>query len=122
MATEEYISPYAVDKRTRQSVLAALVDNRSINDTHNRDSRRATAKFRPAFNGESFASALGIITVVVEGLLIEGAGVGDGERRLIPERPRGSSRAPIYLGTDKAVCDFSFGVMFSELETWRVEL
>ncbi|KAF6237694.1 hypothetical protein HO173_003895 [Letharia columbiana] len=102
MATEEYISPYAVDKRTRRSVLAALVDNRSINDTHNRDSRRATAKFRPAFNGESFASALGIITVVVEGLLIEGAGVGDGERRLIPERPRGSSRAPIYLGTDRA--------------------
>ncbi|KAF6241842.1 hypothetical protein HO173_000554 [Letharia columbiana] len=69
--------------------MAALVDNRSIKDTHDRDSRRATPKLKPEFNGESFSGTLRTTTVVVEGLLIEGAEGWVEERRLVPGREVG---------------------------------
>ena len=69
--------------------MAALVDNRSIKDTHDRDSSRATPKLKPEFNGESFSGTLRTTTVVVEGLLIEGAEGWVEERRLVPGREVG---------------------------------
>ena len=66
-------------------------------------------------------STLDTAKVVIEMLCYEGGG-GWGERTgLEPERPRasdrllvGALRAPIIVGDDKAVGDFSFGAMVYE--------
>ena len=84
----------------------AAQENRSIAEVHERASRNL-APFVPDFDFDSFSGAVATITVVVEGVCFKGVGGWEGEGQLVPERPRGASTAPIYLGTDRAVCDFS---------------
>lgn len=108
---EPYVSPYAVDERTRRSVMVAQ-ENKSIAEVHERDSRRiATAKyppFKPEFDADSFSGALATVTVAVEGVCFEGVAGWEVRRLVVSERPRGQGFAPSYLGNDRVVCDFSF--------------
>lgn len=131
MADDDYVSPYTVDDRTRRSVMAAQVSNKSIQEVQDGDFRRSTPRkfprFQPEFNGDSFLSALSTITVVIEGLCFEGAEGWDEVQRLVPEKPRVSSRLiggpsqpTVNFGNDRAVCGVSFEVMVSEL-TWKIE-
>lgn len=115
MATDDYISPYTADERTRRSVMAALVENKSIHDVYERDARRTKPgkypSFKPEFDGDSFSGALHIVTGVIEALCFEGAEGWDGVQRLVPQRQRLSARllggpsvAPVRFGSDRAVC------------------
>lgn len=133
MAANPYISPYTVDERLHRSVMAAQLHNHTIHEVHQRDFRRSRpfkhVAFKPDFNEDSFSGALGTITVVIEGLCFEGAEGWTEVQMLMPERRRLSSQlfgapsvAPILFGNDRAVCIFSFRLMASQLETWRVEL
>ena len=118
MASQPYISPYLPDERTRRSVMAAQAFNKSIAEVFEHD-----ARIKPRFDEDSFSGALGTITLIVEGLCVEG-GEGWYERQIIvPEVPRiserlfwGASSAPIE-GNDRAVCDSSS--MGSWLLSWK---
>ena len=128
MANHEYVSPYSIiDDRLRSSVMAAQ-GNRSIHEVHQRGFRpgkgHSSASFEPEFNDESFSSALDTITLVIECMCFEGAEGWEEKQRLVPARPRGRGPHPpqVILRDDRAVCGFSFSMMWSELRTWRVQL
>lgn len=60
-----YISPYLPTERIRHSVLALKANNKTIHEVYEHDSR-----LKPHFDEESFAGALGTITVLVEGVCL----------------------------------------------------
>lgn len=120
MATDPYVSPYTVDERTRNSVMAAQVGNNSIREVHDRESRHAKlSNFKPHFDGDSFLGTLSTITTVVECLCFEGAEGWDQLQRLVPKTGRRSgdvfgrlNKPQGYWGDDRAVCFF---LLFSEV-------
>lgn len=113
MASHNYISPYTPDERTRRSVFDAQMGRKPMREVYERDVQK------PEFNEEAFSNALTTITVVIQGLCFEGAEGWDEVQRLLPARPRVSIRlfggpaiAPIYSGSDRAVCHAFFSFLF----------
>ena len=88
--------------------MAAHAFNKSIDEVFERE-----ARIKPRFDEDSFSGALGTITLIVEGLCVEGAEGWYEKQRIVPEvlriseRLRGASLAPI-VGNDRAVCDSFF--------------
>lgn len=93
----EYVSPYKVTKRIRRSVMAAQSSRKSIHAAHQRDLHKSPKEwhpaFKPEFDGESFSSALGFATVVLEGLCFAGGAQGWDQKQQWSGRPEGDDRA-----------------------------
>lgn len=128
-----YVSPYAVDERTRRSVLAARGgDKRSINEVHQHVDRRPAGRtgqaFRPVFDEDSFLNAVGIIEGVVEGLCVAGGEGWEVKQRLVCEKPRTKMRLllrrsemlPVIEGVDRAVCCNFFSFSLLAVRIWMV--
>ena len=114
--SDDYVSPYQVTDRVRRSVLVAQLPEKSISYAHQEDARRSAhgqrPTFQPVFDGEAFCSALGTISVVVEGLCHQGAEGWDERVNLVrgARRPGvAAARVPrVLLGSDRAVCGLFF--------------
>ena len=122
---DDYVTPYINDERLRRSVMAAQVGRISIREVYEREARRPPSRWRlpfnPEFDEEAFSSSLGMVTVVVEGLCVEGAEGWTERERIVVENPRGVSRArlgwpavaPVVFGSDRAVCYLFFSFLQS---------
>ena len=123
--SDDYVSPYQVTDRIRRSVLAAQLPGKSINYAHQQDARRSENSqrpaFQPVFDGEAFSGALGTISVVLEGLCLQGAEGWDERVSLVRGKPRPGvkvARVPrVLLGSDRAVCGLFFYFSFSVCDT-----
>lgn len=100
--------------------MAAQAFNKSIDEVFEHDSR-----IKPRFDEDAFSGALGTITLIVEGLCLEGAEDWYEKQIIVPEVPRiserlfgGASLAPI-VGNDRAVCTSSFLCLW--LPSWGHE-
>lgn len=67
---QDCISPYTADERTRLPVMAAQVNNKSIEKVHECNFRHSLSykypQFKPHFDGDSFSGTLYTITMVIK--------------------------------------------------------
>ena len=98
--------------------MAAQAFNKSMDEVFEHD-----ARIKPRFDGDSFSGALSTITVVIEGVCLEGAEGWYEKQILMAEVPRvserllgGPSMAPI-VENDRAVSDSFFLGLW--LLSWR---